>query len=147
MFWSTKQGSNYFCPKELEMFDFDGRNFMVVWQKATEFKTAGQCQNWHSPCELKNVFASHFPSQGLNSDQVTMLVSLLFSFFQHAAEVEKKQNESETKKCMGAVIQYGNVIQVGHHPMECSRSSNWIRFRIMHSPTRQSVMEISLEHY
>ncbi len=31
---------------------------------------------------------------------------------QHAAEVEKKQNESETRKSMGSIIQYGNVIQV-----------------------------------
>ena len=34
------------------------------------------------------------------------------NIFQHAAEVEKKQNESETRKCMGSVIQYGHVIQV-----------------------------------
>ena len=32
---------------------------------------------------------------------------------QHAAEVERRQNESETSKLMGSVIQYGNVIQVG----------------------------------
>jgi hypothetical protein len=26
--------------------------------------------------------------------------------------VEKKQNASESRKCLGSVIQYGNVIQV-----------------------------------
>ena len=35
--------------------------------------------------------------------------------FQHAAEVERRQNESETSKLMGSVIQYGNVIQVRPH--------------------------------
>jgi hypothetical protein len=31
----------------------------------------------------------------------------MFSLLQHAAEVEKKQNEAENKKCMGQVVQAG----------------------------------------
>ncbi len=54
-----------------------------------------------------------------------LLKQIVFIYFQHAAEVEKKQNESESKKCMGSIIQYGNIIQVRQPPWQTVFQINW----------------------
>lgn len=46
---------------------------------------------------------------------------------QHAADLEKKQNESENRKLLGTVIQYGNVIQV------CPARSSVTDYRLVYS--------------
>lgn len=79
-------------------------------QEPFEFLHSSSCPELHVPQRLQHIMKifQMFPDRLVHRQ----MLKLTFTFFQHASNLEQKQNETENKKVHGDVVKYGTVLQV-----------------------------------
>ena len=119
-----KYESSFVCSCIL---DADSMSMRLSWEKNFLMLMMSLALKLSCQTYFQNLHCG--PGQGWSFNNTYLLL-------QDAAQLEKKQNESEIRKCMGSVIQYGHIIQVSwwifSNNVYCFGSTNWMSFIIGH---------------
>ena len=100
--------------------------FILLWFYYF-YPSMSKCsRTFHGYCALQiHLFKKNLLKMLLSTNNTLNLC--YFVYLQHAAELEKKQNESENRKLLGSVIHYGSVVQVSHWTSPISNAlTNWL---------------------